>query len=94
MIKVTQTEVGDPMVFNVVVEGRNGHSEHRVSMAESTYQRLTGGSYTPLECVDASFRFLIEREPVESILKSFDVKVISMLFSNFEEQVSEYFPKK
>ncbi len=94
MIKVTQTESGDPMVFNVIVEGRNGHSEHRVSMEDSTYQRLTGGKHTPVECIDAAFRFLVEREPVESILKSFDVKVISMYFSNFEEQVPEYFPKK
>ena len=35
-----------------------------------------------------SFRFLLEREPKESILRSFDLTVISRYFSEYEREIT------
>ena len=38
----------------------------------------------------AAFRFLLDREPKESILRRFDVAVISRYFPEFERELPRY----
>ena len=45
---------------------------------------------SPEQCVEAAFRFLLDREPKESILRSFDVAVISRYFLEFDQELSRY----
>jgi len=90
MIEVRRTGEGDPMEFEVVVREGKGESRHRVTMAEETYQRLAAGEHTPEHCLEAAFRFLLDREPKESILRSFDVTVISRYFPEFERELPRY----
>ncbi len=94
MVHVEQTDSGDPMVFKVRIEGPTGTTTHRISMSQDTYQDLCEGLISPADCIDAAFRFLLDREPKESILASFDIRVINMYFSDFENVLPEYFRKQ
>ena len=53
-------------------------------------ERLTGGKHSPNQCLDAAFRFLLDHEPKESILRRFDVMVISHHFPDFERDLPRY----
>jgi hypothetical protein len=90
MIDVKQTVEGDPLEFDVVVREGTGETRHHVTMTKQTCDRLTEGRHTPQQCVEAAFRFLLDREPKESILRSFDVTVISRYFPEFERQLARY----
>ena len=41
-------------------------------------------------CIAAAFQFLLDREPKESILRHFDVTVISHYFPEFERELPCY----
>jgi hypothetical protein len=73
-----------------VREGK-GETKHRVTMRPELFDRLARG-HTPEEVIDAAFRFLLEREPKESILARFDVSVISRYFPEFERELPRYLP--
>jgi hypothetical protein len=45
----------------------------------------------PERCLEAAFRFLLDREPKESILGRFDVTAISRYFPEFEREMPRYF---
>ena len=90
MIEVERTAQGDLMGFAVTVREPNGQTSHQVSMSQQTWQRLSGGKYPPEQCIHAAFRFLLDREPKESILRRFDVTVISRYFPEFERELPGY----
>ena len=90
MIEVRRVAEGDHLDFEVVVKGERGETRHHVTMSREMYQRLTASKHTPEQCVEAAFRFLLDREPKESILRSFDVAVISRYFPEFEQKLSRY----
>ena len=90
MIEVRRVAEGGHLNFEVVVKGERGETRHHVTMSRETYQRLTAGKHKPEQCVEAAFRFLLDREPKESILRSFDVAVISRYFPEFEQELSCY----
>jgi len=90
MIEVRCISDDDPLEFNVVVPRRKGESRHHVTMARKTYEQLTAGKHTPERCLEAAFRFILDREPKESILGRFDVTVISRYFPEFEQELPRY----
>jgi hypothetical protein len=90
MIEVRRTGEGDPLEFEVVVREGKGETRHDVTMAQVTCERLTAGKHTPERCLEAAFRFLLDREPKESILSRFDVSVISRYFPEFERELPRY----
>ena len=59
-------------------------------MARETCKRVTAGKHTPERCLVAALRFLLDREPKESILSRFDVTVISHDFPEFEQELPSY----
>ena len=69
----------DPAAFEVEIREAGSVSHHRVTMKDGT-PRL----------VEGAFRFLLDRESKESILKTFDVSVISKYFPEFEEEKNKY----
>jgi hypothetical protein len=76
-----------------MVEVRQGAkvSHHRVRVSEEAWQRLTGG-HVPVEALlEASFEFLLEREPAESILSVFEVNVIPRYFPEYEREMKARF---
>jgi hypothetical protein len=90
MIEVRRTSEGNPLTFEVVVREGRGETRHHVTMSGETCERLTAGQYTAEQCLQAAFRFLLEREPKESILGRFDVTVISHYFPDFERELPRY----
>jgi hypothetical protein len=89
MIEVMRRPGDDPMTFDVVVSDAGGVTRHRVTMKAADFERLARGA-TPERCVEAAFRFLLDREPKESILRSFDVSMISRYFPEFEKGLTGY----
>jgi hypothetical protein len=50
-------------------------------------QKLTGNRVPPEVLVEQSFRFLLDRESNTSILRSFDLPVISQYFPEYERVI-------
>jgi hypothetical protein len=92
MIEVRLTREADPLEFEAVVREADGESRHHVTMSRRLCERLTAGKHAPERCVEAAFRFLLDREPKESILGRFDVAVIPRYFPEFERELSRYLP--
>jgi hypothetical protein len=90
MIQVRRTAEGDPLEFEVVVREGKGETRHHATVARETWERLTGGKHTPERFLEAAFQFLLDREPKESILRRFDVTVISRYFPEFERELPRY----
>ncbi|HEX6001318.1 MAG TPA: hypothetical protein VFZ16_18265 [Hyphomicrobiaceae bacterium] len=86
-----QTAGNNPLAFEVVGPGQ---SRHAVTMTPATYQQLsTGGQHSPAACIEAAFRFLLDREPKEAILARFDVTLISHYFPEFETRLPDQLPR-
>ena len=67
-----------------VSDDDGGVTEHDVTLSRADHERLGGGFRGPEEFIRACFAFLLEREPKESILLSFDVSQIATYFPEFE----------
>ncbi len=75
-----------PDEFEVrVVEG-SSETSHRVTLSEDDLQRLGAGA-SPQRLLEECFRFLLEREPKESILSSFELPVITRYFPEYPEEI-------
>jgi hypothetical protein len=90
MIEVRSTGGRDPLAFEVTVCEGGGETRHHVTLSREMCERLTAGGHPPERCVEAAFRFLLDREPKESILARFDVTVISRYFPEFERELPTY----
>jgi hypothetical protein len=86
-IEVKKSDHGDSYEFQVTVKERGKETHHRVTLRKADYERLAGGKASPEDLVSESFRFLLEREPKESILGSFDLVVISRYFPGYEREI-------
>lgn len=75
--------------FMVKVEEKGTSREYSVTLDDNYYQDLTGGRITKEELIKNSFEFLLEREPKESILSKFNLKIISQYFPEFEEKIKD-----
>lgn len=76
--------------YDVSVKDGGGETRHRVTFPDAEVVRLTGGRHTAEQCLEAAFRFLLDREPKESILRSFDISVIARYFPEFERMLPTY----
>jgi hypothetical protein len=76
------------MRFHVrVADGDGNPTEHNVTLSRADHEGLGGGYPTAEAFIQACFAFLLEREPKESILRSFDVSQISTYFSEFDKVI-------
>ena len=73
--------------FRVRVTDERGESSHRVTVNPDDHKHLTGGKIEARELVKRSFEFLLEREPKESILRQFDLRVIGRYFPEYEREM-------
>lgn len=90
IIEVRQTSRSSPLEFDVTIRESGSETRHHVSMSEADHRRLAGGACSPEHCIEAAFRFLLDREPKEAILSRFDVGVISRYFPEFEAKLPRY----
>jgi len=80
-----------PYEFAVTIRDGQGETRHHVTLPRETWTRLTAGKEAPDRCVEAAFRFLLDREPKEAILARFEITVISRYFPDFEQSLVRYF---
>ena len=86
-IDVTCEPTRDGWSCRVRVSDVDGSSEHRIGVARADLERLAPAETTPEDLVRRSFRFLLEREPRASILRSFDLPVIGRYFPDWEAHI-------
>jgi hypothetical protein len=94
MIQVKRTSEGDPLEFETIVRVKGSETRHHVTMTKATCERLTADRHPPERCIEAAFQFLLDREPKESILRHFDVTVISHYFPEFERELPRYLSQR
>ncbi len=82
---------GPEYTFEVTVKEGRSSTQHQVTLKEDDYERLVEPHVPPNKLVEESFRFLLEREPKESILRSFDLTVISRYFPEYERVIADRF---
>lgn len=76
----------DGNIYDVIVADERGTTTHEVTVWPSDVERYAPDS-TPEELLEASFRFLLEREPKESILRRFELPVIERYFPDYPRAV-------
>lgn len=77
--------------FDVTVTDHDGSATtHRVTMTKKEYDDLTNTAVTPHETIETAFRFLLDHEQKESILKTFSLSTISRYFPEFPVQFHAY----
>jgi len=74
--------------YIVTVEKEIDH-EFRVELDPEFYRELCGGGVTHEWVLVQSFRFLLEREGVDSILPQFNLRQISDYFPEFVETMRD-----
>ena len=92
-ISVSRDDDPDGWLLTVGVSERGSATEHRVSLSRDYHVKLTQGCATPEQLAEASFAFLLEREPKESILRSFEMPVIAHYFPEYERRIGDYLPE-
>lgn len=61
-------------------------TEHEVLVDRATLDDLAPGA-TPEALVAESFRFLLEREPPQSILRTFELPIIGRYFADYADEM-------
>jgi len=85
VIDIEVTPLGNEE-FRVQVSEAGSRTNHRVTVRRDAQLRYGAGS-TPEQLVEASFRFLLEREPKESILQVFELPVIEQYFPEYAREI-------
>ena len=73
-------------MYSVTVSDDRGQSVHRVTVWPSDVERYAPDA-TPEALIEASFRFLLDREPKEAILRSFELPAIERYFPEYRRVI-------
>jgi hypothetical protein len=81
---------GAKLTFDVIVRDARGESRHRVTIGADEARRWAELGAEPPRGVEAVMRFLIDREPKESIMSAFDTNVVRRYFPEFDDAFPGY----
>ena len=81
---------GAKLTFDVIVRDARGESRHRVTIGADEARRWVELGAEPPRGVEAVMRFLIDREPKESILSAFDTNVVRRYFPELDDALPGY----
>ena len=79
----------DGFVCDVIVGTDPAATRHSVAVSQYVLARLAPGHYDPERLVEASFDYLLAREPRESILPDFELPVIERYFPGYEVAIRQ-----
>lgn len=79
---------GDGPSYRVEVRDGAVGTVHDVEVPADVAERLGWDPARRDELVQASFEFLLEREPATSILRRFDLEVVGRYFPEFPAEIS------
>ncbi len=85
MADITVTRNGEA-TFRVEVKEGASRTVHDVTATNADLRRY-GGEVSPERLIQASFEFLLEREPKESILRTFALPVIERYFPEYPREI-------
>jgi len=88
MNRIEVSQLGDQR-FAVTIDQRGSESHHEVTATGAHAGRLAPGR-DPADLLEASIRFLLDREPRESIMSRFDLDTISRFFPEYETEIGDY----
>jgi hypothetical protein len=77
-------------VYDVTVEDERSKTTHEVTVWPSDVAHYAANA-TPEELLEASFAFLLEREPKEAILRRFELPIIERYFPEYPRLIAERF---
>ena len=77
---------GEGEEFTVEVSEVGSSTSHRVRLPADLLNRYGSGA-PPEDLLVASFEFLLEREPKESILRHFQIDVIERYFPEYPREI-------
>jgi len=81
-------EAIDNNSFQVSVT-KDSATEHIVLLSDRFHQDVTNNKLTKTELITHSFEFLLKRESNQSILKKFDLEVISQYFPEYIDEIKK-----
>jgi hypothetical protein len=81
---------GNALTFDVTVRDGRGESRHLVTIKPDEAKLWSEFGAEPSDCVGAAMRFLIDREPKESILAAFDMSIVRRYFLEFDDVFPSY----
>lgn len=87
MATITIKEI-NPQTFHVTVVA-NSTTEHEVTADPAYTSRLCQNGQSTVALIEKSFAFLLARESNTSILRRFDLSVISHYFPEYESKMRE-----
>jgi hypothetical protein len=86
-IDVNCVTAANGWLCQVTVAEGGSETRHSVTLTRADFQRLTTSGGAPDDLVRRSFEFMLEREPKESILKSFALPAIGRYFPEYEREI-------
>ena len=81
-------EVIDNNSFKVSVT-KDSSTEHIVLLSDRFHQDVTNNKLTKTEHITHAFEFLLKRESNKSILKKFNLEVISQYFPEYIDEIKK-----
>ena len=81
-------ETTDNNLFKVSVT-KDSSTEHIVLLSDRFHQVVTNNKLSKTELITHSFEFLLKRESNQSILKKFNLEVISQYFPEYIEEIKK-----
>ena len=87
-IDLSCVTAADGWLCQVMVADHGTETRHSFTFTRADFQRLASSGETPESLVRRSFDFLLEREPKESILKSFTLPDVGRYFPEYEREIS------
>ena len=73
--------------YEVTIKEENSSSEHLVTLDDEYYKELTDEKISKDALIKRSFEFLLKREPKESILQKFNLRIIKNYFPEYENEI-------
>jgi hypothetical protein len=75
-----------------VIDEDGSETKHEVTVSDDDWERFGRGYATPKALVEASFKFLLERESKNSILRTFELNLIARYFPEYPTEIAESAP--
>jgi hypothetical protein len=87
MTDIRVTHIGGD-AYSVEVQDLTGSTRHEVQVPVAALDRFAGGVGAN-KLLEESFRFLLEREPKEAILRRFEISEIARYFPEYPAEIRE-----
>ena len=85
MAAISVTNLGSEE-YSIEVQDAAGASRHQVTVTPAALKRFGAGAEAEA-LLEESFRFLLEREPKEAILRRFEITVIERYFPEYPVEI-------